>query len=643
MDISLQITIFNVIIKQTESDNNKMNISKSLFKQLTRCDAFPSLYDAYINKNNYEIDTTNFTKEELIKYLTTFNLDVENDDILEIIAEMFENDTNILKKDTIQLRTFLDVFNEIEHLAAKQLKDSYDGSFIYSRNTFKQKKYVTTINQNEYYCYIDIYNETSDKIRIFEVKSTTDTKFKDLGTTINKTRNHLFEYNQDKSLLTLNKIAMNNEKIIQKYNELFNPYTACGKYIYDIAIQKYIIENTLPKKKVEYYLVVLNSDYVFDGEYLDNKPYYKKDLHGRSLFTIIDVNKIVDDYYNIIDDKRKKLELLIINKKIKDIKVGPYCDFGKTTECPFKDLCFKKALVEYSILETPQKNYAFNNYKGIKHPTVYDFINDGIYMYVDAYPYTTRENYRIIYEAITKNLVHFDEIRIKEGLKQIKYPIYHLDFESMNNPLPRFRGEKVYSQSVFQYSLHIEKAKGVCDLVENHTEFLAKDHNDHREELVKQLIEDIDLTNGGTVMVYNDSFEKTRLKELANIFPKYKKELLNIHDHIVDLLQIIRGNKTFYEKFMELDDEQKETYAFYDKRLHGSFSIKKALPVFTNLSYSDLEVHNGTEAVYVYSHYENFSEDERKKAYNDLLTYCRQDTWSMVEILRGLNKMIGGK
>lgn len=622
-----------------------MKISKSLLKQLTRCDAFISLYNAYINKNNFDlINTNNFTKDDLINYLNNLNLDFEEDDnILEIIGEMFENSADLLRKDTLQLKTFLDVFNEIEHLAAEQLRKKYDGVFTYSRNTFKQKKFSTIINYNEYYCYIDIYNETKDKIRIFEVKSTTDSKFKDLGVTTNKIRYNIFNNYQEKSLLNLNNRIYENEKLTKKYQELFNPYTNCGKYIYDIAIQKYIIENSKPEKKVEYYLVVLNSNYIFDGEYINGKPNYKKDVKGEELFTIIDVNKIVDDYFPIIDNKRKKLELLINNQKLSKIKVGEYCDFNKTTECPFKELCFKKALVEYSIIETPQKNYAFDNYKGIKYPTIYDFINDGIYMYVDAYPYTVKPNYQIIYDAITKNSVHFDKSRIIEGLKQIKYPIYHLDFESMNNPLPRFRGEKVYSQSVFQYSLHIEKEKGICDLVKDHTEFLAKDHNDHREDLIKQLIKDIDLSNGGTVLVYNDSFEKTRLKELAYIFPKYKNQLLNIHDHIIDLLQIIRGNKSFYEKFMELTDEQKETYAFYDKRLHGSFSIKKALPVFTNLSYSDLEVHNGTEAVYVYSHYEKFSEEERKKAYNDLLTYCRQDTWSMVEILRGLNKMIGGK
>ncbi len=626
-----------------------MKISKSLFKELTRCHTFWPLYQLYNQKDDLLVNKNKEINQEDVKeILKNINLNLEtDDDALEILGEMFDSSENLLKKETIQLDTFLDTFNEIESLAAAQLKRSYDGTFIHNKDTFKQKKFEQEIGKNNYYCYIDIYNETPDLIRIFEVKSTTDLKFKDLIVSSNNTRYSLFNFNKEKSLLSLNPSTSSydekiTKKLKKKYEELFNPFSSCGKYIYDIAIQKYIVENTHPRKNVEYYLVVLNSDYLFDGTYENGKPLYQKDKFGNELFTIIDVNKIVDDYFPIIDEKRINLEKIININILDKIIVGKHCDLGKTTECPFKIVCFKKALTKYSILETPQKNYAFNDYLGLKHPTIYDFINNGIYMFTDAYPYTTKTNYKIIYDAITKDLVHLDKDRIKEGLKKITYPIYHLDFESMNNPLPRFSGEKAYSQSVFQYSLHIEKKKGVCDLENDHTEFLAKDHFDHREELIKQLINDIDLSNGGTVLVYNESFEKTRLKELAKIFPSYKKELMNIHDHIVDLLQIIRGTNSFYGGIMPLNDIQRETYAFYHKELHGSFSIKKMLPIFTDLSYKDLNVHNGTEAVLVYNSYDKYTALERDAAYQNLLVYCRQDTWSMVEILRGLNKLIGG-
>ena len=36
---------------------------------------------------------------------------------------------------------------------------------------------------------------------------------------------------------------------------------------------------------------------------------------------------------------------------------------------------------------------------------------------------------------------------------------------------------------------------------------LPSDFLDHREEMIKEMIETIDLSNGGTVLVYNKNFE----------------------------------------------------------------------------------------------------------------------------------------
>ena len=41
-------------------------------------------------------------------------------------------------------------------------------------------------------------------------------------------------------------------------------------------------------------------------------------------------------------------------------------------------------------------------------------------------------------------------------------------------------------QSVFQFSIHIEKEKGVCDEVNDNYYFLPSDFSDQREELIKK-------------------------------------------------------------------------------------------------------------------------------------------------------------
>ena len=74
--------------------------------------------------------------------------------------------------------------------------------------------------------------------------------------------------------------------------------------------------------------------------------------------------------------------------------------------------------------------------------------------------------------------------------------------------------------------------------------------------------------------------------------------------------------------------------------MHGSFSIKKILPLFTNLTYSNLVVKNGTEAIVTYGQLPTLTEKEYNEKYLALRIYCRQDTWAMVEILRGLRKAV---
>ena len=101
------------------------------------------------------------------------------------------------------------------------------------------------------------------------------------------------------------------------------------------------------------------------------------------------------------------------------------------------------------------------------------------------------------------------------ALNNLTYPIYHLDFETFASPLPRFKGEKCYTQSPFQFSLHIERAPGVCNKGKDHFEFLATSfYEDTREELIKKLCEYIDTESGGTILAQNVSFEAGAFKRI---------------------------------------------------------------------------------------------------------------------------------
>ena len=140
------------------------------------------------------------------------------------------------------------------------------------------------------------------------------------------------------------------------------------------------------------------------------------------------------------------------------------------------------------------------------------------------------------------------------------------------------------------------------------------------------------------MLAQNVTFESTRLKELAEIFPKYRAHLLKIVENSTDLLYGIKTKRELYTD-LGFDKERSTLVNFYDKRQSGSYSIKKTLPVLSDLTYSNLEVKNGTEALVTYSLYDTMNEYDLERAKKALRIYCKQDTWAMVVILEALRKL----
>lgn len=646
-----------------------MKISKTLFKNLMRCPNFASLLNMHQNRAAHdvkilnELDSKNL--DNILDNIQTDDLFHElSDDVLDIFSHMFDGVTgkDLTNVTSAQLEAFKDTFKDVEILAIEQAQKVFKKEIHASENTFDQKKFAYANNGHEFYCYLDGYLEDDDVIRVFEIKATTSKKFEDLviakrGTKVKpglklpmfELRNGIMEYiAHDYVGKKIDGHEIKEEDIYLKEKTMIDPYTACGKYIFDLSIERSFIEKSFKQEKdfipnIKYYLVVLNADYVFDGKEENGKKIYGSDEFGNELFRIYDLTYVTSLAQEEVEKKERNIYQYLDELTFSDDRLSISCEHKKTTQCKFHDVCYRHVLKDGSILEYLGKHYAFKsqelNDKG-KPITIplWEMINNKCYMIDDCFEYLDKIDNITQYNCYKYNQTYFDKARISYALSQIKYPIYHLDFESYNCPLPRFRGESPYMQSLFQYSLHKEESEGICDIEKNHTEYLAPDHKDHREDLIKQMIKDIDLSNGGTVLVYNQTFEKTRLKELAHMFPKYKEELDKINDHVFDLYYVLRGNKNMFAGFEEEDNIPSFTY--YDNKLHGSFSIKKVLPIFTNLTYKNLEVKNGTEAILTYGLLPSLTPQEYQNKYLALRIYCRQDTWAMVEILRGLRKEI---
>lgn len=611
-----------------------MAITKTNFINYTKCRRFSALEEIHKDKLDSGMTLQEYLKEE------------ENEKYREMLGNMFESnidetDTDKTIKKDIQLEALMDYYKEVETTAGLEVERIFGGETIYSLDTYRQESFDMSKNGIKYLCFVDIYNESNGEINIIEVKATTSRKYKELEYSIEKEKYPLFIKTGNFYHLAPNPELSKN--YASKVEKLLDRFTDEGKYIYDLAVQRFIIEGYLREnhieKNVNYYLAVLNNEYEYDGYMENGKRVFNKDVYGNGIIDFYELNSVTSMYQSKINIERQNLEKYIFESDETPCKVGVYCALKKNTECKYKSLCFKNI---------PEKNASFNykRFVSFKNGDIkynkYDLINEGYYK-LDDIPqsWLTSENHKIQRECYDRNEIHINKAKIESGLNSLQYPIYHLDFETLPCPIPRFKGEHPYYQSPFEFSLHIEKSPGECDKELDNYVFLAKTNDkDERLEMVKNLVEKIPIKKtGGCMLAQNVTFEKGRLKELATIFPEYKEELLAIKDSGRDLLEIIDNNKELY-KSLGFDEYDSSTMNYYNSLQSGSFSIKKTLPLFTNLSYKDLEVQNGTEALVQYANYNKMTEEERKRKQAALIEYCKQDTWAMVEILRGLRNII---
>ena len=619
-----------------------MAITKTDFINYTRCPRYASLEE--------------INKEKLLADITFQEYEKQNEEakLGEILSCMYEDESftnSIVEKEDARLKAMQPFYKLVELVAGEIFNKYFPGKTIYSKDNFDQECFEFNRNGIKYLCYVDIYNENKNNINIVEVKATTSLKFLNLkGNYRNKEKYSIFYFDANKNCYILKDEIKNynieDEMPQENYNflknKLFDRYSKVGSYIYDLAIQRFIVEGDYGNKiskNIHYYLAILNHKYVFDGLYKDGKPIYKKDKNGNELITFIDLTNITLEYQKIIKDIVKKLEKDLFTLDARECPLGKWCSKGSYNECPyFKNVCGRNIPESNSVL-----NYMHNT-QGFKMPDGkrlkgLDLINNGYLNMLDIPDcLITNKVHKIQREAVKYNKYYIDIEKIKAGLSTLQYPIYHLDFETMPSPVPRFKGESPYTQSPFEFSLHIEEKPGVCNKDKDNFIFLAKTFsNDEREELIKELLKHVDPSKG-TLFAQNVSFEKGRIKELANIFPKYKEKLMNLYNRGFDLLWLINTKKELYMS-LGFDKERSMLPNYYSKDLSGSYSIKKTLPVFSDLTYKDLTVQNGNDAIVTYANYNNMTKEEYKLYYEALKTYCKQDTWAMVVILDALRKL----
>jgi len=378
-------------------------------------------------------------------------------------------------------------------------------------------------------------------------------------------------------------------------------------FLYDMSFQAYLLTNCgLNIKSVK--LMCLNREYVRKG-----------DLDIKKLFVLIDCTATVFKMMKGVAGNINDFKAFMTQNNEPVVDIGGRCD--NPYECGFKSWCFR---------ELPDNESVFDIGWRMRMDKKEQAYKDGILSFKDALDAhnagklkLTKNQLQQVEFAVNDMEPIIEKSGINDFLSKVRYPLYFLDFETFMPAIPPWDNTSPYKQITFQYSLHIQNKRGG---EVTHKEFLGRDGLDPRRELAEGLCADIPKVV--CVVAYNVSFEQSRIKEMAEIFPDLSNHLLDINANMIDLMDPFRAG------------------TYYSRTLGGGYSIKQVLPALMpddpELDYKSLDerVQHGGNAMDIYPTMHLQPPEEAEAIRKALLAYCRLDTLAMVRILEKLYELV---
>ncbi len=367
-------------------------------------------------------------------------------------------------------------------------------------------------------------------------------------------------------------------------------------HVEDVAIQSYVLSGS-GMKLSSVWLAHINREYVLTGTTVD----------PRHLFSFRNLTQRAQNFQPELKLRLRSQFQVLAMPEAPDVPTGLHC--VNPVVCEFFNRCNR-----------PRPNDHIGFLPRIHASAMEELEEMGIESIRDVPDdFDLTEIQRRAATCVQRGEPWFDRDGLKAELAKLEYPLFFMDFESVNPCLPRFAGMRAYDQLCFQYSLHLLREPGAEP---EHYEFLATDASDPRREFISSLL--AILGDSGSIVVYS-SFESKRLSDLATWLPEYAERIGAIQSRLFDLLPVVREH-------------------VYHSAFAGSYSIKSVLPALVpEMTYDGMEVANGQDAGLAWESLArcNGNQEEHERFRKALLAYCGQDTLALVKILERLRLEAG--
>lgn len=282
-----------------------------------------------------------------------------------------------------------------------------------------------------------------------------------------------------------------------------------------------------------------------------------------------------------------------------DIDPGSHCD--DPFECSFRHYC------EPSVFEPiPVHSVRVLPYGGKFVQTLIEAGRDDLrQLSISEFE---KENHQRIWRTLQTGEAELDP-RAGKIIRELGWPRYYMDFETINPAVPMWSGTRPYQHVPFQWSCHIEHLDGM-----KHAAYLAESGVDPRRPFIESLLDA--LGTSGPILVWNVSFERGRMEDLAENYPDLSKSIEKVIKRLFDLLPLSREH-------------------YYHPEMRGSWSIKAVLPTIApELAYDGMTVAHGGAAQEAFEEIcaPETTDCRREELRIGLLEYCERDTLAMVRI-----------
>ncbi|MBR2510838.1 MAG: DUF2779 domain-containing protein, partial [Alphaproteobacteria bacterium] len=201
----------------------------------------------------------------------------------------------------------------------------------------------------------------------------------------------------------------------------------------DVSFQKYVFTQCGVRIK-NCYIMTLNPDYVRHGT-----------LNIQELFKLHNANADLQSMDMVVDN------IAHIRAVLDGPELGIAISKGKCNkfyDCPYKHHCWRN-IPDYSV---------FNAFKGAMADKIYaahgaDLANVPLEKRIKQMHPGDIEAYLNNSDVVNPDVLH-------DFTNKLQWPLYFLDYESIQPAVPMFDNSRPYQQICFQFSLHVQQTPG---------------------------------------------------------------------------------------------------------------------------------------------------------------------------------------